>query len=88
MTSRKGEINRARLDREWPHHVALDAEKVRGLTNAKTVRSFAGTLSVAPLTYSIRGEAVDQVVFCFAKAEDAQVFADRFGGVGMPLNGR
>jgi hypothetical protein len=48
MTRHKGEITRARLQRQWPHHVALSADKVLGLRNSEVVRSFADTLSVAP----------------------------------------
>jgi hypothetical protein len=80
MTRRKGEVTRADLMRDWPHHVALPAEKVRGLKDGAVVRGFADALSVAPLTYFLRRDTGDQVVFCFVKPEDAQVFAERFGG--------
>jgi hypothetical protein len=80
LTRRKGEIDRHQLKRKWPHHVALPSEAMRGPANSETVRGFAGTLSVAPLTYSLRREDRGFVVFCFAKAEDAQTFAERFGG--------
>ncbi len=80
MTRRKGELTRAQLHRDWPHHVALPADKVRGLTNSEPVRGFADTLSVAPLTYSIHRADLDFVVFCFVKQEDAETFCKRFGG--------
>jgi hypothetical protein len=84
MTRRKGEITRARLQREWPHHVALSGDKVRGLKNSQVVRGFADTLLVAPLTYSVSRADVDLVVFCFAKPEDADTFCERFGGERLP----
>ena len=78
MTRRKGEVDRARLGRQWP--ITLAVGKVRGLKNSEIVRGFADKLSVAPLTYSLRRGDANFVVFCFAKPEDADAFATRFDG--------
>jgi hypothetical protein len=80
VTRRKGEITLPQIKREWPYHVALAADKVRGARNSEIVWGFALTLSAAPRPYSLRRDEGDYVVFCFTKPEDAEVFSERFGG--------
>jgi hypothetical protein len=81
MTRRKGEITRSHLRRKWPHHVALSADKVRGVESI--VHRFANARS-ARQTFWVRRDDLDFVVFCFAKSEDADVFRERFGGERLP----
>jgi hypothetical protein len=62
------------------HHVALSADKVRGHKNHDVVYAFSEAFSVAPLTYSLRRDEGDYVVFCFAEPDDAKAFCEQFGG--------
>jgi len=83
MTRRKGEITLPDIKRHWPHHVALPAE-VRGVVNSNIVWGLAEKLSAAPRPYAVHHDDGDLVVFCFAKPEDAQAFAERFDGERLP----
>ena len=82
--TRKGEVARARLRRQWPHHVALSADKVRGHNTYDVVYTFAEAFSVGPRTFSVRRDDLDFVVFCFGKVEDAEAFCEQFGGERLP----
>jgi hypothetical protein len=48
----------------------------------------AGILSATPLTYFMRRNDSDLVVFCFSKPEDAEAFGNRFGEERLPRGSR
>jgi len=76
---RKGEISLGRVKREWPHQVAIPADRVMG-KGYDLVHGFAKTLSVGPRTYGFRRDDVDYVAFCFADPAHAEQFRERFDG--------
>jgi hypothetical protein len=88
VVTRKGEVARARLRRQWSNHVALSGEKVRGHKNYDVVYTFAEAFSVGPRTFWVRWDDLDFEVFCFAKPEDADAFCEQFGGKRLPSDAR
>ena len=76
---RKGELSPAGIDRAWPHQVVLPARFCeRG--GYQEIHDFC-----ADLTLCSRGHAVYEKgewlhVYCFAEAEHADRFMQRFGG--------
>jgi hypothetical protein len=74
-----GELSKATIDSEWPHQVALLAERCRG-RNHEIIRLFCAGLSLCPRGHSFRRDDHDVIVFCFAERAHAEQFLAHFGG--------
>jgi hypothetical protein len=78
---RKGELHDWQVDRDWPHQVALPSSQMVAEFNA--IMAFCEDLSLSVRGHWFRRNGEDWVVKCFAKREDADKFAQRFGGEYM-----
>jgi hypothetical protein len=76
---RRGELSKGKIDRDWPHQVALPASRCIG-RNYVTIRLFCESLSLCPRGHTYRRGDTDMNVFCFAERADAEKFRERFGG--------
>lgn len=76
---RKGELSPVQIDREWPHQVVLPASaSFNG--GYKAIHEFCKDLSLCPRGHSVVQDGQWFNVYCFAKADDADKFKQRFGG--------
>ncbi|MDO9381698.1 MAG: hypothetical protein Q7T86_02445 [Hyphomicrobiaceae bacterium] len=79
MVYRKGELSKFRIDRDWPHQVALESRLCTG-DNYLTHRFFCRDLSLCDRGHAFVRDGEYWNVFCFAEREHAERFQQRFGG--------
>jgi hypothetical protein len=74
-----GPLTAPAIDRSWPYQVALRTDRVTGdLCNV--VRGFCCELSLCARGHRVHRDGQWYTVFCFAKRDDAELFARSFGG--------
>jgi hypothetical protein len=74
---RKGELSKGRIDREWPHQVALPASFVNG-KNYMILHRFCRGLSVLDRHQGFRRANEEWIVYCFKERSDAEYFHMHF----------
>ena len=79
MTQRKGELSPGMVDRNWPHQVALPAERMMG-DGHKIIREFCRALSLCQRGHTVQRDDRTYNVFSFADPLHADLFRERFGG--------
>ena len=76
---RKGELSAAMIDIEWPHQVAIEADRCSG-RNWPIVHEFCKPLSLAPRGHTFLERDRWMNVYCFRERAHADAFVARFGG--------
>ena len=83
MTRARGQSSRTLLHREFPHQVAVLAQKVAGKALDKVI-AFHAELGVPVKTHSIRKDDRWYLLYCFADPQQAARFQAEFGGEIIP----
>ena len=79
MVYRKGELTKARINRDWPHQLALPVEVATG--KAYTILDrFCRGLSVCPRQQHYWRDGVEHIAYCFRERSDAEYVQVYFGG--------
>jgi hypothetical protein len=67
------------IDRDWPHQVALPADRTMG-DGHQVIREFCRALSLCESGHTVQRDDATYNVFCFADLSHADLFRERFGG--------
>ena len=78
--ARKGELSKTQLDRDFPHQVAVSADRCTGKADGPAIHLFCFQANVAPRHHTVRRDDRDFIVYCFADPQHAALFQARFGG--------
>ncbi|TKT79027.1 hypothetical protein [Aquamicrobium sp. LC103] len=84
MSKRKGELSTARIDREWPHQVAI-LDDLCCRENYWILDAFCRARSASPRARSViaiwpDGKLATFRIYCFQERVHAQEFIKAFGG--------
>lgn len=78
---RKGELTKPQIDRDWPFQVTMPATDLARQHAA--ILAFCKPLSLAPRGHTYTANGAYHSVLCFAVEEDADRFAEKFGGARL-----
>lgn len=84
MSRRKGELSTAQIDRQWPYQVALAdvVDHHERYARSLAIEAFCkgDGIDASPRGFSFVAADRWHQVYCFATAEQAAAFRERFGG--------
>lgn len=85
MPKRSGGPSPARIDREWPHQVALPDDLCTGQSH-KLIAEYCSIWGLRPLIRQVQaiwpdGKYETWRLHCFAEPLSAEAFRDHFGGI-------